>query len=155
MNTFSKTLAQSMRMGYMVLPPVLYEKYLSIFGHSACAVPVFEQKTLAAMLDGGYFERHISRLKNRYRAVRQAIYDKVKMLPFPTEIIDTGSGLHLLIRFPSAKSDKELKERARANGINVRCLSDYLLSPAPVSGRCAVINYSGVTERQIENIVII
>lgn len=154
MNTFSKTLAPSMRMGYMVLPPVLYEKYLSIFGRSACAVPVFEQKTLAAMLDGGFFERHISRLKNRYRAVRQAIYDKVKTLPFPAEIIDTGSGLHLLIRFPSAKSDKELKERARANGINVMCLSDYLLTSAPVSDKCAVINYSGVTERQIENIAI-
>ena len=152
MNTFSKSLAPSMRMGYMVLPPKLYERYLSLFGNSACVVPLFEQKALAGMLDGGYFERHIARLKNRYRSVRSAIYEKVKSLPFPAEIMDTGSGLHLLIRFPSAKSDKDIKERAKRNGINLKCLSDYLLSPAPVSQKCAIINYSGVTEKQIADI---
>ena len=154
MNTFSKSLAPSMRMGYMVLPPELYEKYLSLFSSSACAVPLFEQKTLAKMLDGGYFERHISRLKNRYKCVRQAIYDKVKLLPYPTEIIDTGSGLHLLLRFPTAKSDEEVKERARQNGINLKCVSDYLLASAPALDKCAIINYSGVTEEQIKNIEI-
>ena len=154
MNTFSKSLAPSMRLGYMVLPPNLYERYLKLFGQSACVVPLFEQKALAKMLDGGYFERHIARLKNRYRVVRAAIYEKVKKLPFPAEIRDTGSGLHLLIRFPSAKSDSEIKERAKQNGINIKCLSDYLLSPATVSDKCAIINYSGVTENQIENIEI-
>ena len=154
MNTFSKSLAPSMRMGYMVLPPKLYERFIKVFGQSACAVPLFEQKTLAKMLDGGYFERHIARLKNRYKAVRAAIYEKVKSLPFPAEIRDTGSGLHLLIRFPSAKSDGDLKERARQNGINIRCLSDYLLSPAQVLDKCAIINYSGVTEKDIEGIEI-
>ena len=52
-NTFSKTLAPSMRMGYMVLPPVLYAVYRDLFGDSANVVPLFEQKTLAKMLDGG------------------------------------------------------------------------------------------------------
>lgn len=154
MNTFSKSLAPSMRMGYMVLPPKLYDKYLKLFGQSACAVPLFEQKALAKMLDGGYFERHIARLKNRYRSVRTAIYEKVKSLPFPAEIKDTGSGLHLLVRFPTAKSDEDIRERARKTGINIRCLSDYLLAPAPVWDRCAIINYSGVTEKQIEDIEI-
>ena len=152
MNTFSKSLAPSMRMGYMVLPPELYEKYLSLFSSSACAVPLFEQKTLAKMLDGGYFERHISRLKNRYKCVRQAIYDKVRLLPYPTEIIDTGSGLHLLLRFPTAKSDEEVKKRAKKIGINLKCVSDYLSAPAPALDKCAIINYSGVTEEQIKNI---
>ena len=149
-----------MRMGYMVLPPKLYERFIEVFGHSACVVPLFEQKTLAKMLDGGYFERHIARLKNRYRSVRTAIYEKVKSLPFPAEIEDTGSGLHLLIRFPTAKSDRDIKERARQNGINLKCLSDYLLPPdgavinCTVPDKCAIINYSGVTEKQIADIEI-
>ena len=154
MNTFSKSLAPSMRMGYMVLPPKLYERFLKLFGHTACVVPLFEQKTLAKMLDGGYFERHLARLKNRYRSVRAAIYEKVKELPFPAEIRDTGSGLHLLIRFPSAKSDEEIKAMAKQNGINIKCLSDYLLSPAPVPDKCVIINYSGVTEKQIADVKI-
>lgn len=154
MNTFSKSLAPSMRMGYMVLPPKLYERYLKLFASTACVVPLFEQKTLAKMLDGGYFERHISRLKKRYKSVRAAIYEKVEKLPYPAEIIDTGSGLHMLIRFPTAPSDGVIKERARGNGINLKCVSDYLLSPAAVPDRCAIINYSGVTEKLIENLEI-
>lgn len=154
MNTFSKSLAPSMRMGYMVLPPPLYERYLSLFGHSACVVPLFEQKTLAAMLDGGYFERHINRLKNYYRTVRQSVLNKAQNLGVACEVEDTGSGLHLLARFPNAPSDEYIKMRAEENAINLRCLSDYLLVPSEIPQRCAVINYSGVTPEQVDGLTI-
>lgn len=154
MNTFSKTLAPSMRMGYMVLPPELYKKYLYYFGNSACAVPLFEQKTLAAMLDGGYFERHINRMKNYYRTVRRAVYEKAEKLGVSCILRDTGSGLHMLARFPEAPSDGYIKETAAANGINVKCLSDYMLEPMDGLEKYAVINYSGATPEQIENIEI-
>lgn len=154
MNTFSKSLAPSMRMGYMVLPPKLYEKYLSIFFHSACVVPLFEQKALSKMLDGGHFERHINRLKNYYRTVRQAVIDKAQDLDFSCEVKDTGSGLHLLAHFPNAPSDEHIKRRAEENSINLRCVSDYLLSPLQTFERCAVISYSGVTPKQLEELQI-
>ena len=153
MNTFSKSLAPSMRMGYMVLPPKLYEKYLSVFSHSACVVPLFEQEALSKMLDGGHFERHINRLKNHYRTVRQAVLFKAQNLN-GCEVKDTGSGLHLLARFPNAPSDEYIKRRAEENSINLRCVSDYLLSPLQSFERCAVINYSGVKAQQIEDLQI-
>ncbi len=143
MNTFSKSLAPSMRMGYMVLPPALYERYIEIFSHSACAVPLFEQKTLAALLDGGFFERHINRLKKYYRSVRAAVQEK--LTSFGRCIIhDTGSGLHLLAEFPEAPSEEFIKRCAEERGIYLKCLSDYLLAPAKIIDKCAVINYSGV-----------
>ena len=154
MNTFSKSLAPSMRMGYMVLPPKLYERYIKLFSHSACVVPLFEQKTLAVMLDGGYFERHISRLKNHYKCVRKAVLDRAKNLGVGCVIDDTGSGLHLIAEFPDAPSDEYVRQTALKNSINVKCLSDYLLAPAKVKEKCAVINYSGITVEQIENIKI-
>lgn len=144
MNTFSKSLAPSMRMGYMVLPPALYERYISVFSHSACAVPLFEQKTLAAMLDGGFFERHINRLKNHYRGVRAAVREKLNCLGVRCIIHDTGSGLHLLAEFPDAPSDEFIKQSAEERGVYLKCLSDYLLAPAPIIKKCAVINYSGL-----------
>lgn len=154
MNTFSKTLAPSMRMGYMVLPPELYKKYLTYFANSACVVPLFEQKTLAAMLDGGYFERHINRMKNYYRTVRRALTEKAEKLGVSCILRDTGSGLHMLARFPDAPSDGYIKETATAIGINVKCLSDYMFEPIDGLEKYAVINYSGVTPEQIENIEI-
>lgn len=142
-NTFSKSLAPSMRLGYMVLPTALYAKYLKIFSSSANLVPLFEQKTLAKMLDGGYFERHISRLKNYYRGIRVKL---LAALSGKCEVVDTGGGLHIIAKFPNALSDGEIKEKAERAGVNIKCLSDYLLSPLEGVEKRAVINYCGLTE---------
>jgi GntR family transcriptional regulator/MocR family aminotransferase len=149
-NTFSKSLAPSMRMGYMVLPPKLYERFLNTFGDSANVVPLFEQKTLAAMLDGGYFERHINRLKNYYRNVREELLKKIAALPYKTQIIETGSGLHFMVKFPDALSDEQIKAEAAKRGIFIKCLSDYLISPLCGCEKIAVINYSGLTIKSLE-----
>lgn len=143
-NTFSKSLAPSMRMGYMILPPALLSRFLDIFSKSANVVPLFEQKTLAAMIGEGHFERHINRLKNYYRAVRQEVLAAIGSLPFPSRIGDTGSGLHLTVKFPSAPSDEYIKQTAAQRGINIRCLSDYLAVTADGYEKTAVINYGGL-----------
>lgn len=152
MNTFSKSLAPSMRMGYMVLPPALYDRFVKIFSSSASFVPLFEQKALARMLDGGYFERHLNRLKNYYRTVHSALIKKLTCLPEKCEVLDTGSGLHVIAKFPGAQSDGQIKSVAAARGINVKCLSDYLLAPMTGVEGCAVINYSGLTPEEISQI---
>lgn len=146
LNTFSKTLAPSLRMGYMVLPPRLYAVYREIFGSSANVVPLFEQKTLAKMLDGGYFERHVNRLRNYYRGVRSVLLERIAALPVKKEIIETGGGLHLTVRLPEFSSDEEIKAAAKERGIKIKCVSDYLSEPAAGYERIAVINYSSVEE---------
>lgn len=145
MNTFSKSLAPSMRMGYMVLPPALHARFMQIFSSSANFVPLFEQKTLALMLDGGYFERHLNRLKNYYRNIHSELVKKLAALPYRCKLLDTGSGLHVIVKFPDAGSDDKIKAVAAAHGVNIKCLSDYLLAPAEGLDGCAVINYSGLT----------
>ncbi len=146
MNTFSKSLAPSMRMGYMILPPALYLKFVEQYSSNANVVPLFEQKTLAAMLGGGYFERHISRLKNYYRGIRAEIVKRLSALGGRCELSDTGSGLHMTVKFPYAESDAAIKEKAKMAGVKLKCVSDYLLSPLCGVEKLAVINYSGVTE---------
>lgn len=149
MNTFSKTLAPSMRLGYMVLPPELFGKFMKIFSESANVVPLFEQKTLAAMLKGGYFERHINRLKNYYRGIRCSVTEMLKNSGERCEIYDTGSGLHLLAKFGGAASDEAIKTEAARRGVRLKCLSDYLFAPLGGVEKFAVINYSGVTCEQL------
>ena len=149
LNTFSKSLAPSMRMGYMVLPPALHEKFMRLFSQSANVVPLFEQKTLAAMLAEGYFERHLSRLKNHYRAIRKTLLEKLGELGDYCKVNDTGSGLHMIAEFQYAPNDASIKETASRGGVNIKCLSDYLLAPRTDVERRAVINYSGVTQEQL------
>ena len=65
LNTFSKTLAPSMRMGYMVLPEALAEAYAERLGFYSSSVPVFDQYVLAEFINGGCFERRLGRLRRR------------------------------------------------------------------------------------------
>lgn len=145
LNTFSKSLAPSMRMGYMILPEPLYEKYLRMFSDSANLVSLFEQKALAAFLKGGYFERHIARLRNHCRGIREEISEIFSSFGERCEVTDNGSGLHITVKFYNAGSDGEIKSRAAEKGVNIKCLSDYLTEPLDGFGKCAVINYSGLT----------
>ena len=65
LNTFSRSLAPSMRMGYMILPPALLSVYRARVGMYSCSVPVLEQYALASFLDEGHFERHLRRVRRR------------------------------------------------------------------------------------------
>lgn len=62
-NTFSHSLAPSMRMGYMVLPEQLMARYREKLGFYSCSVPLFDQYVLARFISQGYFERHLNRLR--------------------------------------------------------------------------------------------
>ena len=66
-NTFSKTIAPSMRIGYMVLPKTLVNSFFDKMGFYSCTVPVFEQYVLAEFISNGDFERHINRTRRKLR----------------------------------------------------------------------------------------
>ena len=72
-NTFTKTIAPSMRIGYMVLPEELIDPFIDKMGFYSCTVPTFEQYVLAELINNGDFERHINRTR---RKLRQMLKDK-------------------------------------------------------------------------------
>lgn len=67
LNTFSKTISPSLRIGYMVLPKKLVKLFEERLGFYSCTVPTFEQYVLAELLDHGDFERHINRVRRNKR----------------------------------------------------------------------------------------
>ncbi len=71
LNTFTKTIAPSMRVGYMVLPAALTERFERAVGFYSCTVPLFEQYVLSELLRSGDFERHLNRVRRRRRREKQ------------------------------------------------------------------------------------
>ena len=67
LNSFSKTLAPSMRIGYMILPASLVDDFNAKLGFYSCTVPIFDQYVLAEILKNGDFERHINRVRRNRR----------------------------------------------------------------------------------------
>ena len=60
-NTFSKSLSNSMRIGYMIIPDKLIKRYNEVTRNISCTVPVLDQYILAEFISSGDFERHLAR----------------------------------------------------------------------------------------------
>ncbi len=71
LNTFSRTIAPSIRVGYMVLPALMADAFKEKISFFSCTVPVFEQYVLAELINSGDFERHINRVRRKRRKLSE------------------------------------------------------------------------------------
>ena len=71
LNTFSRTVSPSIRVGYMVLPRKLLPVFDMRVGFYSCTVPAFEQFVLASLMDNGDFERHLNRIRRLKRKMQE------------------------------------------------------------------------------------
>ena len=73
LNTFSKTISPSLRIGYMVLPKHLVRVYEERLGFYSCTVPTFMQYVLTELINNGDFERHINRVRRKKRKEQSSL----------------------------------------------------------------------------------
>lgn len=67
LNSFSRTIAPSIRIGYMILPEKLNDDFDRKLGFYSCSVPSFEQYFLTEFINSGEFERHLNRVRRKLR----------------------------------------------------------------------------------------
>ena len=151
-NTFSKSLAPSIRISYMVLPAALMERFRRELSFYSCTVTSFEQYTLARFLSEGHFERHINRMKKYYRSERDAVIEAIGRSPLAgrAEILEQDAGLHFLLRVCTEKSDAVLSREAAAAGIRLSFLSEYQNAPRNAETHEIVVNYSGADMARLD-----
>ena len=128
--TFSRTLAPSIRIAGMVLPPSLLEEYRRMYGAYSNTVSRFEQQTLAQFIQRGHFTRHLARMRNLYKARLDQLVEALEDAFGPGRLILQGqhTGLHLLVTLPGGPPEEQLIERARRAGIRLSGLSEYYLA---------------------------
>lgn len=143
-NTFSKTLAPSMRIGYMVLPDGLMKEFSERMGFYSCTVPNFEQLTLAKFISGGYFERHLNRMRTVYRKKRDEVMQLFLSSGYPLEISEENAGLHFLVRLHTGLSDSQVRDKAAGQGVRLAFLSDFTEEQDSDTQHILVVNYSGL-----------
>ena len=146
LNTFSKTIAPSIRISYMLLPPRLLAAYRERLGFYACTVSSFEQYTLAQFLSRGHYEQHLNRMRKRYHQKRDAVIDCIRSgaLAGQAEIMEQDAGLHFLVRLHTTLPDETLRQRAAAQGLRLALLSDYYARQEQAPHHVLVVNYSGI-----------
>lgn len=151
MNTFSKTLAPSIRIAYMVLPDKLMERFHKKLGFYSSTVSSFEQYTLANFISRGYYERHINRMRNYYKDYRNRIIHAIKQSPiYPKVTIEEeNAGLHFILGIKNKIDDEKFVSILKDNDINISGVSDYCYNNLEEFRHKFIINYSAVEEEKL------
>ncbi|MCM1335682.1 MAG: PLP-dependent aminotransferase family protein [Bacteroides sp.] len=150
--TFSQTLAPSVRIGYLCLPPHLLQRWRDRLGFCACPVPSFEQYTLAKFISEGYFERHVSRVQKFAR--RAAELSEALFIASGVRVVESGAGLHFRI---AARDAAAPIKRAEECGLRVRPIGGYFRGePGAAENRVAgyedqyVVSYANADLARLE-----
>lgn len=153
MNTFSRTISPSLRISYMILPRTLLPQWQAAMGFYSCTVPSFEQMTLTRFLAEGYFEKHLSRMKKHYRAVRAQLFSVLHTPQAVRQcaVHDTDAGLHLVLELKNAPEPEALRALLRQSGLSDALLSDFFLdAPSPQAQKSIVLGYADAEPAQLE-----
>ena len=149
-NSFTKTLASTVRVGYMVLPKSLAQRFRNEFSFYTCTVSNLEQYVLATYIAGGFYEKHINRMRNFYRGRRDFLIEAIRQsrLKDFVEIAGQDAGLHFILKVKTDLKDEDFCALLREKGVFLRALSDYYAISEPSSHEF-VVNYSSVPQNKI------
>lgn len=150
LGTFSKSIASSIRVSYMVLPEHLLERYQECCGFYACTVPNLMQQAICQFMQEGYFEKNLNRMRAIYKSKHDFMLAELKKYSWVREIMGENSGLHLLVEVDTDCSEQDVIEACAEQQIRVYGLSEYYISQNPKREYpILLLGYGGLTEEQI------
>jgi GntR family transcriptional regulator / MocR family aminotransferase len=126
--SFSKVLFPSLRLGYIVIPADLVERFLAIRRATDLGPPGFYQEVLADFIREGHFARHIRRMRVLYRERRSALAESIgRELGPMVEVLGGEAGMHLTVTLPDGRCDLEIAKRAAQQNLWIWPLSTSYL----------------------------
>jgi GntR family transcriptional regulator/MocR family aminotransferase len=121
--TFSKVLFPSLRLGYMVIPPALVDRFLTVRQTNDLCPSHLYQAALADFISAGHFTRHIRKTRQLYAERRNALAHALRkefsseIERSQMEILGAEAGMHLVITLPPGLSDQKISARAAQEGL--------------------------------------
>jgi GntR family transcriptional regulator/MocR family aminotransferase len=132
----SKSLAQTLRLGWMALPDELVDAVIDAQGGSQFHVDAINQLTMADFISSGQYDRHIRKMRMRYRRRRDTLVDA--LTAFDVGISGLSAGVNVLLTLPDG-SEHEVLRRAGEAGIALQGLSRMRHPQAAVADRDGII----------------
>lgn len=149
LGTFSKSIAPSLRISYMVLPQHLLKNYQRYCGFYSTTVSKIQQEVLCGFIRGGYFGRHLNKMRGIYKNKHDFLVSELKKRPWVENIAGDNAGLHVLVQVDTQMSEEELCERAAEQGIHLMGISEHYIHKPPVSKPVILLGYGKPDEKKI------
>lgn len=152
LGTFSKSIAPAIRISYLVLPEQLTELYRQRGRRISSTVSRMDQMVLCEFIRGGYFERHLNRMRSVYKNRHDLLLEELRDFREILRISGENAGSHILLTFQNGMTEEEAVRRAAEAGVGVYGLSRYLISRKEDTGT-VLLGYATVQENQIHDAV--
>lgn len=123
--TFSKSIAPSIRMSYMVLPEPLLHRYEKRCSFISSTVSKVDQLILQKFIEEGYFERHLNKTRALYKNRHDVLLSCLKEIQADFTVSGENAGVHLLLHFHNGQTEEELIAAAAEKNVKVYGLSGY------------------------------
>lgn len=145
--TFSKVLFPSLRLGYIVVPLDLVDRFVVTRRAMDLGSPSFHQEVLADFIEEGHFERHIRRMRTFYGELRRLLVCSLReQMESTLLLVGDEAGMHVTAMLHTAHRDEEVAARAARQRLSLWPLSRLYLG-RPRQG--FVLGFGGVTPNDI------
>ena len=145
--TASKTLAPGLRLGWLILPSRLVEPTSQAKLMDDRGSPVFDQLAFADFVARGEFDRHLRRMRPRYRLLRDTLVDELSRRIPELEPVGVSAGLHVMTWLPPDVSEEAVRVAALERGLGVYGLAPYWVSGSGQAG--LVFGYGSLSQRDV------
>jgi GntR family transcriptional regulator/MocR family aminotransferase len=126
--TFSKVLFPSLRIGYIVIPSDLVERFAAVRFAMDIFPPYLYQEVLADFMSMGHFGRHIRKMRYLYSERRTALVDCLhEEFGDMLQVNGADAGMHVAVTLPDGYLDREIALRAARERLWLWPLSQYYL----------------------------
>lgn len=147
--TASKTLAPALRLGWLVVPPRIIDRVQEEQAFADFGAPRIEQHVFADFVARGELDRHLRRMRGRYRARRDALVAAFARWMPEASVCGIAAGLHAVVRLPGSMDETAILESAARRGLAFSVLGAYEIEPRG-GPPTLILGYARNTEPVIE-----
>jgi GntR family transcriptional regulator/MocR family aminotransferase len=125
----SKTLAPALRLGWLVVPPSMVAAVADEKDLADCGTAQIEQHAFAGFLSRGELDRHLRRMRARYRRGRDRLLAELAHALPEATVRGIAAGLHATVELPDGYDEHAILREARRRGIDLTTMHGFWIPP--------------------------
>jgi GntR family transcriptional regulator/MocR family aminotransferase len=145
-NSLSKVVGGGLRVGWIAARGPVSERLAMLKLETDFHTPTLVQHIAARYLASGAYDRHVRRMRQRYRRRRDALLETVAGRAPGLRPRGIAAGLHLVLDLPAGTTEHEVGNSAAERSLAVGALGPFRHAPAPDDPQGLVVGYAAPPE---------
>jgi GntR family transcriptional regulator / MocR family aminotransferase len=149
LGTVSKSLAPSLRLGWILCPPAIAEAVAEEKALLDRGSPVLDQLALATLIESGRYDRHLRRMRAIYSRRRDTLVGALARHAPGVRVTGLAAGFHAVAHLPEPLAEQAVVSAARARSIGLYGMGTYR-SDGTATPPQLVLGYGNLGDRSIQ-----